>query len=1180
MKRKACPTRPEVLPHVQNLQFNAESSPFHLPPTNPRRAHARRKTSAGQGLASLLPLASSEARSACSSASRSSRVSSSASSKGKTSSLSGASHSSGSALSLCVSATPSPVVCPTPTSILSALKLPPQPGAPPPPQLQPQPLLPPGVGDGDDGGSSSRRRVSQASATDIVAYLSSIRRGSESTLGADATPREAAAAEAALTTAALPSTPLSTTKKVAEFLAHPERCGPLRGGYSFLLEAEAWKEAADAKTAKGERMRAGLAMRLNAVFPSKVDRDGNELPLTDEEWGTMTGHELKVLKKKGDGTPRRRHRYGDAYAKFKAAILSWEQYEKQRNSALACVVVQGVGNVHALPPQQGTRHAEQARIDAVRFDEELRRFHLRREKRIQERARGSAPCLDLLAALPEDVQSRLARHLAPSGPGTPPHDAEACWRQRKQAWLEQYVYHHSSCGGECACELAALLDTATVPARAPEGGASAPSLECTSCSSCALPSLAAATAAAAGSTGLPRPPSAASHVSHRSLRSAGSHATTQSTATTPSFSWSSDEQPSDEDSAPASPSLHSTLASFFPALESSPAASGAARPASEKGSVEGSPLEHTVPQADPLTPTDLRPKRSSSSLKTLLLSEGVTPAADGGSAAQRCLDAAAAEAEASTQQQQPALQTKPSSPGGRKERVSLVVDLNSLLGFGAHGRVYKGVLEGAFGSTQQEGAAADATGRASASKKVVAVKKIPLESLKGKGRDRLGHFGNVHAKGPAAAGHGNDSTPSESGRLKQELDVWQKLTNNVGATGYGAFIVKYYGHTYNKRHREYSLVMEHCRYGSVHDLLNRLWHVRGLQGVGVGLGSVEHGAEELATSLPRTGSIPGPGSIRRKSSTMSLCLSICSGSAEHDDGDPSAIFKHDGTIARLNLEELYLATSIVDDTSGGSADGSSTDRFYGNPSRGTGSRHGSLSTSSRVHPLDGSPRGTQEPQEAASSCASSSGRSRGTARLTAACSDLDGDPDTAAAQRAAAAPAFDPDQPPSLPERCLSRIAAHVLEGLVYLHSQNVIHRDVKTSNMLLGGDGFVKLCDFGVSTMLASDRSLRKSCVGTPGYLPPEVIQEQPYNTSADIWSFGCSLLEMATGKRPYQGLNTAAVMLRTVTQPHPPIPDGLPLNLKLMLLACLQKDPTERPRPQALLAHPFPHAGGSLFS
>ena len=145
-----------------------------------------------------------------------------------------------------------------------------------------------------------------------------------------------------------------------------------------------------------------------------------------------------------------------------------------------------------------------------------------------------------------------------------------------------------------------------------------------------------------------------------------------------------------------------------------------------------------------------------------------------------------------------------------------------------------------------------------------------------------------------------------------------------------------------------------------------------------------------------------------------------------------------------------------------------------------------------------------------------------------------------------------------------------ILEGLAYLHNQGIIHRDIKGANLLLTKNGIVKLADFGYSIL--NDKNKVNSIVGTACFMAPEVI-EQKGNISpkCDIWSLGCTIIQLLTTKPPYYEFEPMAAMFRIVTDDCPPIPNGISNFLKDFLLKCFIKEPSKRPNAKELLLHPW---------
>ncbi|XVE62995.1 hypothetical protein DITRI_Ditri06bG0164400 [Diplodiscus trichospermus] len=161
------------------------------------------------------------------------------------------------------------------------------------------------------------------------------------------------------------------------------------------------------------------------------------------------------------------------------------------------------------------------------------------------------------------------------------------------------------------------------------------------------------------------------------------------------------------------------------------------------------------------------------------------------------------------------------------------------------------------------------------------------------------------------------------------------------------------------------------------------------------------------------------------------------------------------------------------------------------------------------------------------------------------------------------------------PEAVIRTYTKQLLLGLEYLHNNGIMHRDIKGANILVDNKGSIKLADFGASKQVVELATVSgaKSMKGTPYWMAPEVILQTGHSFSADIWSVGCTVIEMATGKPPWsqQYQEVAALFYVGTTKSHPPIPEHLSTEAKDFLLTCLQKEPELRPPASELLKHPF---------
>ncbi|XP_066584123.1 serine/threonine-protein kinase PAK mbt [Prorops nasuta] len=158
-------------------------------------------------------------------------------------------------------------------------------------------------------------------------------------------------------------------------------------------------------------------------------------------------------------------------------------------------------------------------------------------------------------------------------------------------------------------------------------------------------------------------------------------------------------------------------------------------------------------------------------------------------------------------------------------------------------------------------------------------------------------------------------------------------------------------------------------------------------------------------------------------------------------------------------------------------------------------------------------------------------------------------------------------------ESQIATVCSQCLKPLAYLHSQGVIHRDIKSDSILLAADGRVKLSDFGFCAQVSQELPKRKSLVGTPYWMSPEVISRLPYGPEVDIWSLGIMIIEMVDGEPPFFNEPPLQAMRRIRDMPPPKLKNSHKVSPRLQgfLERMLVRDPAQRATAAELLQHPF---------
>uniref|UniRef100_A0A158R4Q7 Protein kinase domain-containing protein n=1 Tax=Syphacia muris TaxID=451379 RepID=A0A158R4Q7_9BILA len=155
-------------------------------------------------------------------------------------------------------------------------------------------------------------------------------------------------------------------------------------------------------------------------------------------------------------------------------------------------------------------------------------------------------------------------------------------------------------------------------------------------------------------------------------------------------------------------------------------------------------------------------------------------------------------------------------------------------------------------------------------------------------------------------------------------------------------------------------------------------------------------------------------------------------------------------------------------------------------------------------------------------------------------------------------------------KECFCEWSRQIADGMQYLHSKKIIHRDLKSPNILVNDEYVLKICDFGVSHIWDKQKSTVMSFCGTPSWMAPEIIKKEPCSEKVDIWSFGVVLWELLTTEAPYKDVDSLAIIYGVgANKLSLPIPPMAPDGIKLLLRQCWSMKPSNRPSFNHILTH-----------
>ncbi|MEO6463164.1 MAG: protein kinase [Candidatus Eisenbacteria bacterium] len=160
--------------------------------------------------------------------------------------------------------------------------------------------------------------------------------------------------------------------------------------------------------------------------------------------------------------------------------------------------------------------------------------------------------------------------------------------------------------------------------------------------------------------------------------------------------------------------------------------------------------------------------------------------------------------------------------------------------------------------------------------------------------------------------------------------------------------------------------------------------------------------------------------------------------------------------------------------------------------------------------------------------------------------------------------------PGGFPAETLLRYATQIASALDFAHERGIIHRDLKSTNIMINGEGAVKVLDFGLARRFGEGRpdeplldpnlTVSGMVVGTPNHLPPEVLRGEKADPRSDVWALGVVLYEMASGRFPFHGTSMVELASAITSDTPRPLSGRVPVGVQAVIARCLAKEPTQR--------------------